>query len=30
LAPPAFAALHLGYGTGVWWGLWHWRRHFTR
>jgi len=28
LAPPAFAALHLGYGTGVWWGLWRWRRHF--
>ena len=28
LAPPAFAALHLGYGAGVWWGLWRWRRHF--
>ena len=28
LAPPAFAALHLGYGTGVWWGLWRWRKHF--
>jgi glycosyltransferase involved in cell wall biosynthesis len=30
LAPPAFAALHLGYGAGVWWGLWRWRRHFRR
>jgi glycosyltransferase involved in cell wall biosynthesis len=30
LAPPAFAALHVGYGTGVWWGLWRWRRHFRR
>jgi glycosyltransferase involved in cell wall biosynthesis len=28
LAPPAFAALHLGYGAGEWWGLWRWRRHF--
>jgi len=28
LAPPAFAALHLGYGAGVWWGLWRWRHHF--
>lgn len=28
LAPPAFAALHLGYGLGVWWGLWRWRHHF--
>jgi len=28
LAPAAFAALHLGYGTGVWWGLWRWRRHW--
>ena len=28
LAPPAFAALHLGYGAGVWWGLWRWRRQF--
>jgi len=26
LAPAAFAALHLGYGAGVWWGLWRWRR----
>jgi glycosyltransferase involved in cell wall biosynthesis len=30
LAPPAFAALHLGYGVGVWWGLWRWRSHFRR
>ena len=30
LAPPAFAALHLGYGTGTWWGLWRWRRHWRR
>jgi hypothetical protein len=30
LAPPAFAALHLGYGAGVWWGLWRWRRGFRR
>jgi len=28
LAPPAIAALHLGYGAGVWWGLWRWRRQF--
>jgi len=28
LAPLAFAALHLGYGTGVWWGLWRWRHRF--
>jgi glycosyltransferase involved in cell wall biosynthesis len=28
LAPPAFAALHLGYGAGVWWGLWRWRSKF--
>jgi glycosyltransferase involved in cell wall biosynthesis len=30
LAPPAFAALHLGYGAGVWWGLWRFRGHFGR
>jgi succinoglycan biosynthesis protein ExoA len=30
LAPPAFAALHLGYGAGTWWGLWRWRRAFRR
>jgi glycosyltransferase involved in cell wall biosynthesis len=30
ILPMAFLILHLAYGTGFLWGIWHWRKHFGR